>query len=209
MLARIAIDKYKEPQALQKIVFACDICGADGLSGIQNTSNLSLHLNYFKVVGWRVWSKPTFHHHRLLNVKKDLLIWMKTGRKSCTLISHSIGFLKASLVMKGACIVHIFVWCINIPWDTETNCIITSRFLQLGDYKFTLSKRFTSGIGFGFSLPLLHHASGGEKEECDQETAQAKLLMAAEAEGEICVTSQWTSPSAKKGTHYCVHVHSD
>lgn len=49
---------------------------------------------------------PSSH---LTECKKDLLIGMKTGRKSHTVISHSIGFLKASLVMEGACIVHLFV----------------------------------------------------------------------------------------------------
>lgn len=73
--------------------------------------------------------------------------------------------------MKGACIDDLFVWRINIPWDTETNYIIFNRFLQLGVYKFTLSKRFTSGIVFELPLALLQLASGGEKEECDQEKA--------------------------------------
>lgn len=148
---------------------------------------------------------PSSH---LTECKKDLLIGMKTGRKSHTLISHSIGFIKASLVLKSACIVHLFVWCINISWDTETNYITSNRFLQRGDYKFTFSKRFASGIVFEFPLPLLHLASGGEKEERDQEKAQAKLLVAAKVDGEICVTSQWTSPSARKGFNYCVHVQS-
>lgn len=35
---------------------------------------------------------------------------------------------------------------VNIPWDIETNYIISDRFLQLDNYKCTLSKRYTSGI---------------------------------------------------------------
>jgi len=62
--------------------------------------------------------------------------------------------------------------------------------LQWDDYKLTLSKQFTSGIVFDFPLLLLHLAAGEEKEECDQDKAQAKLLTEAKVDGDICVTLQ-------------------
>lgn len=104
VLARIVINKYKKPQNIVKVAFACHICGADGSPRIQNTSNINLSLNYFKVFRWRIWSKP-FHSPEW---KKDLLTWMKTVRKSRTTILHPMGFIKAYLVTKNACIVHVF-----------------------------------------------------------------------------------------------------
>lgn len=61
-----------------------------------------------------------------------------------------------------------------MPQDTETNYIILNRFLQLDDYKFNLSKLFTSGLVFEFPLPLLHLASGVEKERVSSGTGPSK-----------------------------------
>lgn len=108
---------------------------------------------------------------------------MKTGRKSHTLISHSIGVFKGFSSNMSA----LFIFLSNVSTYHGIQKQITSSltdFFQLNDYRFILFNRFTSGIVFESPLPLLNLASGGEKEECDQEKAPAKLLRAAKVAGE-------------------------
>ena len=58
---------------------------------------------------------------------------------------------------------------------------------------------------FEFPLPLLHVASGGEKEMVWLEESPSQT----KANGEIYAISHQTSPPAREGINYQVHIHGD